>query len=276
MICPFPRHQKAFQTERLTVAQFTMFNEHQTAIQSNGNVTLTGEEYNRLVEIANLKGEIEGYKKGIRAVVTKWRVEAVALRERLGFVAPYNKMHNMDEVGLLTDEVSKALTLVNVNEKKKKKSTHLQDIDKIFAMAYEAADEDIRAKLAAACPEPAALASAATAAAPAAPSAAAAHLAAARSALVASVGNKRQRIEEPPTESSRAGPTTAAASGCGACGDKTAVTAEKVVLEKVRRALQGFVDSHKEMSGRVRKTDMQAVLDVVEARFAELTGRNKV
>ncbi|KAK4445618.1 hypothetical protein QBC34DRAFT_428973 [Podospora aff. communis PSN243] len=239
--------------EGLTNSLLTMFDEHQTAIENNGSVTLTGEKYNRLLEIANRKAEIEGYNKAMRKPVTKWRVEAKALRERLGFVAPYNKVHSMDMVGMLTDE----------------------DIDKIFAMAFEAVDQDIRAELAAARPEPAAPASpAVAAAAPAAPSAAAAHLAAARSALVANAGNKRQRVEDP-----SAGPATPAASAsaaaCGTCGDKTGVTAEKVVLEKVRRALQGFCDSHKEMSGRVRKTDLQAVLSVVEERFAELAGRNK-
>jgi hypothetical protein len=127
-------------------------------------------------------------------------------------------------------------------------------------MAYEAANEDIRAKLPAAAPEPAPARSA---------SAAAAHLAAARSALVASAGsnNKRQRVEEPPASSSRP------VAGCGTCGGTSPALAEKIVLEEVRQALQGFITNHKGMSGRVRKTELRGVLAIVEARFAKLAGR---
>jgi hypothetical protein len=93
-----------------------MFNEHQTTIENTGSVTLSGEEYNRLLEVADRKAHIEGHNKGARKAVTKWHAEAVALRERLGFAAPYNKIHNMDEVGLLTDEVAYPL-FINCNNR---------------------------------------------------------------------------------------------------------------------------------------------------------------
>jgi hypothetical protein len=45
---------------------------------------------------------------------------------------------------------------------------------------------------------------------------------------------------------------------------------EKTVLDKVRLALQSFLEHHREMSGRVRKTDLLELFNIVDTRLREM------
>ncbi|KAK0648969.1 hypothetical protein B0T16DRAFT_507438 [Cercophora newfieldiana] len=222
---------------------------HQASIENYGQVTLTGAEYDRLAALITHTGFRQGYGQGVGVAIKKWEADTNMLRDRLGFRPKFDPRYIGS--GFLTED----------------------DIDSIFAMAFEAATAALNEK------NQGRRTSTGTQSVD-------------RNNTNASNKRKRFDLAQEAVKSSANGmvddtiivsalasktnnaypPSIPGLNGsCSSTINSTEnMTQEKTVLEKVRLALQDFVTHHKEMSGRVRKADLLALITLIEDRFLEL------